>query len=111
MRTVSATEAKNRLGALIGDVADGDEDVVIENHGTPRAVLISYEHYRELQEAKLQQRRREALDDLRRLRAEVRAQNQDLDEEAAEAIAEEVSREAISRVLARSRARRAERLG
>lgn len=111
MKTVSATEAKNRLGALIGEAADGHEDVIIENHGRPLAVLISYDYYRELLEARQRQRRQEAMDELQKLREDVRAQNQDLDEEAAEAIAEEISQEAISRIIERSRVRRTERLG
>jgi prevent-host-death family protein len=108
MKTVSATEAKNRLGALIGEAADNREDVVIENHGRPLAVLVSYERYQELHRAREQQRRRDALEDLRKLREEVRARNLDLDEEAADAIAEEISREAIARIIERSRAAKAD---
>lgn len=103
MKTVSATEAKNRLGALIGEVVNGQEDVVIENHGRPRAVLISYELYQELQEAWEQRERREALEDLRRLREEVLARNQDLDDEAAEQLIQEVSREVRAEVAAQLR--------
>lgn len=111
MKVVSATEAKNRLGALIAVVADGREDVVIENHGAPRAALISYEAYRELLDVRERQRRREAMEGLQQLREQVRARNQDLDEEAAEAIAEEISQEAIARVVERIRHRRADMLG
>ncbi len=103
MKTVSATEAKNRLGALIGDVVSGREDIVIENHGTPRAVLISFDHYRELVDAREQQRRREAMEDLRQLRAEVLAQNQDLDDEAADRLIQEIRAETHARISARIR--------
>jgi prevent-host-death family protein len=103
MKTVSATEAKNRLGALIGDVVSGREDIVIENHGTPRAVLISFDHYRELVDAREQRRRREAMEDLRQLRAEVLAQNQDLDDEAREQLIEEISSEVRANLNARMR--------
>lgn len=109
MKTVSATEAKNRLGALIGDVAGGEGDVIIENHGRPRAVLISYDTYQELLDAREKQRRQEALAALRALREQVRARNQDLDEAAAEEIAESVSREAIARIIDRARTRADER--
>lgn len=110
MKTVSATEAKNRLGALIGDVAGGDEDIIIENHGSPRAVLISYTHYRALLDAKDKQRRREAMDALRQLREEVRAQNQDLDEEAADRLIEEIRSETHARISARIRVNATKRL-
>lgn len=79
MKTVSATEAKNRLAALVGEVAQGSEDVVIENHGQPRAVLISYELYTELLEARAQQKRRTAMDALWQLRAEIQSQIQDVE--------------------------------
>jgi prevent-host-death family protein len=105
MKTVSATEAKNRLGALIADVARGNDDVVIENHGTPRAALISYEAYKELLKARELQRRREAMAALWQLRAEVRAQNQDLDDEAAE----QLIQEAIDDVRARGLEQRRQR--
>jgi prevent-host-death family protein len=110
-KTISATEAKNRLGGLIGDVAEGETDIIIENHGRPRAVLISFESYREMLEAQERQRRMDAMDALRRLRDQVRARNEDLDEKAADAIAEEISQEAISRIIGRIRQRQEERLG
>jgi prevent-host-death family protein len=109
MKTVSATEAKNRLGAFLGEVSRGEGDVVIESHGKPTAVLVSYDDYRALREAQDEQRRREAMEGLRRLRDEVRARNQDLSEEEADAIAEDVGREAIARVMARIRERSEER--
>ncbi len=109
MKTVSATEAKNRLGTFIGEVARGGDDVVIENHGKPTAVLISYEVYRDLREVQDRQRRREAMDALWRLRDEVQARNQDLTEEEADAIADEIADEAMSRVVARARLRWTER--
>ena len=102
MKTVSATEAKNRLGAFLGEVSRGEDEVVIATHGKPTAVLLSYEAYHEFRELKDQKRRREAMDVLWRLREEVRAKNQDLTEEEADAIAEDVGREAIANVMARS---------
>jgi prevent-host-death family protein len=111
MKTVSATEAKNRFGALLSDVADANEEIVIENHGRPRAVVLSYDRYNELKEAREQQRRRQAMDDLRQLREDVRARNLDLDDEAAEAIAEDLSQEAVGRLIERIRAPRIVRTG
>lgn len=103
MKTISALEAKDRLETFIGEVSRGEEDVVIEDHGEPTAVLISYQMYRELREAQDRQRRREAIDELWRLREEVRARNQDLTEEEADAIADEIADEAMTRVVARAR--------
>ena len=47
MRTVSATEIKNRLGQYLGRVAV--EPVAIEKNGRPVAVLLSFEEYELLQ--------------------------------------------------------------
>ena len=106
MRTVSATEAKNRLGAYLREVQRGEGDVIIESHGRPTAVLISYDAYRELRAVQEKQRRQEAMEALWRLRDEVRARNQDLSEEEADAIADEVGREAIARVMERAKRQR-----
>ena len=111
MKTVSATEAKNRLGTFLGEVSRGETEVIIENHGKPTAVLLSYEAYRQLRELQDRQRRREAMDALRQLRAEVRARNLDLTEEEADAIADDVGREAIANVMARARGQSDERSG
>lgn len=102
MKTVSATEAKNRLAALVGEVARGNEDVVIENHGQPRAVLISFELYTELLEAREQQRRRAAMDALWQLADELKAQSWDLDEEATLELARTIADEARAEVFASS---------
>lgn len=106
MRTVSATEAKNRLGAYLGEVQRGEGEVVIESHGRPTAVLISYDAYREFRAVQDKQRRREAMEALWRLRDEVRARNEDLSEEEADAIADEIGREAIARVMERAKRQR-----
>jgi len=47
VKTVSATEIKNRLGQYLGRVAV--EPVAIEKNGRPVAVLLSFEEYEVLQ--------------------------------------------------------------
>lgn len=95
-KAVSTTEAKNKLTALIAWVRANQDEVIVESHGEPRAVIMSYEAYEKLQVLREQQRRREALDTLRQLRAEVRARNQDIDtEEQALAIADRLVREVV----------------
>jgi prevent-host-death family protein len=47
VKTVSATDAKHLFGSVLESAIRG-ERVVITRHETPRAVLISWEHYREL---------------------------------------------------------------
>lgn len=38
-KTVSALEAKNRLGSLLGYVSEQDDEVIVENRGKPKAVI------------------------------------------------------------------------
>ncbi len=47
-RTVSATEAKNRLGALIGWVQANQDDVIVETRGEPAVVHYTPDHLDEL---------------------------------------------------------------
>lgn len=100
-RSISATEAKNRLGAYLKEASVNGEDVVIENHGRPQAVLIPYDAYREIAAERDRQRRLKAIDELEALAVEVRARNADLTDEEAEAIAEEISQAAIDNLVRR----------
>lgn len=85
-RTVSATEAKNRLGAYLKMATEDGDAVVIENYREPSAVIISFEEYERLQKAQAaldRQRRLAEFDRISALQAEL---NSDLTEEAAEAL-------------------------
>ena len=60
MKTVSATEAKNRLGALLSELANGTDAIVIEHHGRPRAVIVSADEWTVLIDERDRLRRLEA---------------------------------------------------
>jgi prevent-host-death family protein len=56
MITVSVSEARENLSDLLGKVQHGREDVTIERHGKPVAVMISVEamaYYGALEDAEL----------------------------------------------------------
>jgi len=56
MITVSVSEARENLSDLLGRVQHGREDVTIERHGKPVAVMISVEamaYYEALEDAEL----------------------------------------------------------
>ena len=56
MITVTVTKARETLSDLLGKVQHGREDVVIERHGKPVAVMISVEamaYYEALEDAEL----------------------------------------------------------
>ncbi len=48
-KAVSATEAKNRLGALLGYVTEQQDEVIVESQGKPKAVLLSYAAYQDIE--------------------------------------------------------------
>ena len=50
MKTLSLSEAKMKLSALIESVNTTDEEIIITKNGTPAAVLISPDEYESLQE-------------------------------------------------------------
>ena len=82
-KVVSSSEAKARFGSMLKLARDKHEQVIIEVHGEPEAVLISYSEYQVYEELKERNRRREALEALQALRDEVTANTQDLTEEEA----------------------------
>lgn len=80
IRTIGMTEAKSKLSELVGQVAYGGQQFILERRGRPMAVLISLEEYRRLQELEqaaraqplpleLRQRQERQVSEARRLRA------------------------------------------
>ena len=100
-KTVSANEAKNRLGSLFAYVNEQGDEVIVESHGRPRAVIMSIAAYEETQAMREQKRRADALAELRALREEVLARNLDLTDEQADEFAVRASREMIDDMAAR----------
>ena len=50
MRTLSLSEAKMKLSALVEAVRNTDEEIVITKNGSPAAVLISPDEFESLKE-------------------------------------------------------------
>ena len=98
MKAISATEAKNRLGALISEVAGGGGAVLIEHHGRPHVVVVSIEEWSAISEMKQKVMRQEAWDEIKRLAAVARERNANLSEDEADAIVDELVDEAKRRV-------------
>lgn len=99
-RAVSANEAKNRLGSLLRYVSTEDDEVIVESHGKPKAVIISIEAYEEMLQLREQKRRAEALAELRALRDEVQGRNPSMRAAEADALAERASREIVDDLAA-----------
>src|SRR5438105_534720 len=99
-KAVSASEAKNRLGAVVNWVLENEDEVIVENHGEPKVVIMSFAEYQKVKKFKEQERRKEALERLERVRERVRERNQDIKtEEQATQIADQFSREIINSLV------------
>ena len=98
-RTISATEAKAKLSALINWAIKNRDEVIVESHGNPKAVIISYAAYEQFKEFQEQERRKELLAQLETLAAEVQKRNRDLSEEEAEQLADRFTRETIEEMV------------
>jgi len=103
MRTVSATEAKNRLGALLRVVSEEGDVVIIENRRERAAIIISPEDFDELQTLRKEQQRREALEALDRIAAIQAERNKNLSEEDAQALVDRAIKDIREDRRARSR--------
>lgn len=99
-KVVSSKEAKDKFGTMMEWAADKGNPVVIETHGKPRAVLISFDEFQKIEEIREEARRRKALESLKKLREEVRARNQDITtEEQAMEVADEITRAALESLI------------
>jgi prevent-host-death family protein len=104
---VSATEAKNKFGAILKHLESTDEDVIIENRGVPTAVVVSIDRFREIEEIEERAKRQRALEEFRKLRAEIARQNEDLSTEEAQEFAKQLSDEIMENVIAKHRVKAA----
>ena len=104
-KAVSATEAKNRFGSLLGWVAEQGDEVIVERQGRPQAVIMSIGEYEKIQELRERQRRDEALATMRRLRQQIQARNRDLTPDEADEIAERFSRDVVEGLIEKGKVR------
>ena len=99
-KVVSTTEAKNKLTSLVAWAAEHQDVVIVESHGRPRAVILSFAEYEKLKALLEQQRRRDVLDRLRRIKEPARERNQDLTEAQAIELADRFVREVVDDMAA-----------
>ena len=98
-KTVSVSEAKNQLSAVMDWAVENGDEVVIESRGEPKVAILSYAEYQEFLALRQQERRREAFRQLEELAETIRARNADLTPDEAEELADEISRDAIQRMI------------
>lgn len=100
-KTVSTTEAKNSLNALMNWSEENDEEIVIENHGRPRVVILPVSRFEELSKLEDRVRRQEALARLRKFEEAAVMRNADLTEEEVLEMSVRASREMIDDMVER----------
>ena len=104
-KTVSVSEAKNQLSAMMDWAVESGEEVVVKSRGEPKVVILSYSEYQEFLALREQARRKEALRELELLAEQIWAQTSDLSEEEVEQLAEEISQETIQRMVKEGKVR------
>ena len=70
-KTVSASEAKNKLGSMMGWVLNNQGEIIIERRGEPAVIIMSVEEYEKMKRLKEQARRTELLARLEQVRKRV----------------------------------------
>ena len=65
MKTLSLSEAKMKLSALVDDVGTTDEEVVITKNGVPAAVLVSPHEFDSWRETLTIRFDKESMDEIR----------------------------------------------
>lgn len=104
-KTVSVSEAKNKLSAMLQWAVEQGDEIVVESRGEPKAVILPYEEYEELLLFREKTRRHAALQQLEALAARVQTRNADLGPEEAEELAEEISQETLQRMVKEGKVR------
>lgn len=95
VKTMSANEAKQNWGALMRAARKEDGAVVVESHGKPQVVVISYGDFEAFRRFKEDQRRKELLRRLDAFEARWGGRNDDLTPEQIEELADRFSRDFV----------------
>ena len=104
-KTVTASEAKNNLGALLAELRRDQDAVIVENRGVPTAAIIPFRTYEELQQWQQERRRAQARATLKRLQQELGSQNQDLTADQATTLARQVVKVTMTELEQRGKVR------
>lgn len=96
-KTLPASQVQNNFGAIVKQVRKGEfKEIIVENRGEPVAAIVGVEELQEMREFREQQRRKEALNKLREVRAKIQPRSTEkLSDEQTMDIADRFSREII----------------
>ena len=104
-KTISVSEAKNKLSAMLKWAVENQEEVVVESRGRPKAVILSYAEYKYFLSLREKEQRQAAIKRLQGLAAANQSLNQDLTpeealEDAYQKIRKDLADDLLSYVLA-----------
>lgn len=99
LKVIGATELKNKAGAVLDWADKTHTDLVIESRGKPKAVIMSYQDYKRVQQLRKQEERRQAFAEWEQLSQEVQAQNPGFTDEEVDQMAIDVSKELTKDVI------------
>lgn len=94
-RTVSSNDAKQNWESVIGSVSAGEDEVIVESHGKPKVVVISFEEDKSVQELRVKQRRAALLERFRALSERIGNRNNDLTDQQIDELSNRFSHEFI----------------
>lgn len=96
-KTLPASQVQNNFGRIARQVRDGEyKEIIVENRGEPIVAIVDYEELQAMREFREQERRKDALARLRKVRKEVQAKMKvKLSEEEVEDVANRFSRELV----------------
>ncbi len=100
VKTMSANEAKQNWGALMRAAREDDGVVVIESHGKPQVMVVSYDEFEEFRAFKEAQRRQEMLRRLDEFEARWGGRNTDLSPEEIEDLANRFADDFVNDLVA-----------
>ena len=100
-KTMSSNDAKQQWGSVLTYVTQQGDEVIVESHGKPKAVVLSVAAYEEFQTLREQQRRADALEQLRELHEHLAIRNQGNSEEEEIEFANQLAHELIDDMAAR----------
>lgn len=104
-KTISASELKNSLGAVLREVRQDDEIRVIEQRGVPAAAIISIDDLRLLRDAKKRQRQELLLEEYRQLSADLAERQKGMTADEADRLVDELSDAVMDAVVEKARHR------
>jgi hypothetical protein len=81
------------------------DEVIVERHGAPTAVIMAYDEYEAVPGLREQARRRALLEQLQAVKDRVSARNADLSEEQAMELADRLVRDTIDDMVAEGKIR------